>query len=69
MRAFITHGGMSSILEAVNCGVPLVVLPHFGDQFSNAALVVRKGFGVTMLPHEVTQDNISKNLKIVLSKE
>lgn len=69
MRAFITHGGISSIMEAVNCGVPVIVMPQFGDQFSNAALVEKRGFGVKMLLSEASTEKISENLETVLSDE
>jgi zeaxanthin glucosyltransferase len=29
---FITHAGMNSVSEAVNCGVPFICLPLSGDQ-------------------------------------
>ncbi|XP_049762217.1 UDP-glucosyltransferase 2-like [Schistocerca cancellata] len=32
VHAFVTHGGMHSVLEAVHFGVPLVGFPLFGDQ-------------------------------------
>ncbi|XP_063896799.1 UDP-glucosyltransferase 2-like [Helicoverpa armigera] len=43
---FVTHGGFLSVTEAVHFGVPLVVIPVFGDQFMNANLVVKKGIAV-----------------------
>lgn len=69
MRAFITHGGISSTQEAVNCGIPLIIIPQFGDQFFNAELIKKKGFGVTMFLNEATKDKIIENVKIVLSNE
>nr|AEW43125.1 UDP-glycosyltransferase UGT40F1 [Helicoverpa armigera] len=43
---FVTHGGLLSTTEAVHFGVPLVVIPVFGDQFMNAHLVEKKGIAV-----------------------
>merc|ERR1719401_1401949 len=43
--AFVTHGGANSMHEALSLGVPMVVVPLFGDQLSNAASVARCGAG------------------------
>ena len=34
--AFVTHGGMGSVMEALLHRVPLAVIPVFGDQIWNA---------------------------------
>ena len=34
--AFITHGGMGSVMESLLHHVPVVVIPVFGDQINNA---------------------------------
>lgn len=47
--AFITHGGANSMHEALAYGVPLVVVPIFGDQPANAETVERCGTGVSFL--------------------
>uniref|UniRef100_A0A0R3RJ00 UDP-glucuronosyltransferase n=1 Tax=Elaeophora elaphi TaxID=1147741 RepID=A0A0R3RJ00_9BILA len=46
--AFLTHGGMNSIMETLNYGKPVVVVPLFGDQLQNAVLVERSGFGIRL---------------------
>lgn len=45
-HAFVTHGGANSVHEALNFGVPLAVVPLFGDQPVNADSVVAVGAGV-----------------------
>ncbi|XP_066399767.1 UDP-glycosyltransferase 79-like [Miscanthus floridulus] len=36
---FVTHGGWNSTLEAISSGVPIVAMPHWSDQPSNAKYV------------------------------
>eukprot|EP00614_Pseudopedinella_elastica_P024345 CAMPEP_0172631712 /NCGR_PEP_ID=MMETSP1068-20121228/180718_1 /TAXON_ID=35684 /ORGANISM="Pseudopedinella elastica, Strain CCMP716" /LENGTH=494 /DNA_ID=CAMNT_0013442935 /DNA_START=85 /DNA_END=1570 /DNA_ORIENTATION=+ len=45
--AFITHGGMGSVMEAILFRVPMAVVPCFGDQMWNADCVqaAEIGFG------------------------
>ncbi|NRQ35406.1 glycosyltransferase family 1 protein [Nonomuraea sp. NN258] len=47
-RLFLTHGGYNSIREAVLAGVPMVVIPRFGDQPANAERVQRLGLGANV---------------------
>lgn len=44
---FVTHGGMGSIMESVMFGVPMVVIPAFGDQPANADNVQKLNMGIT----------------------
>ncbi|CAO2181137.1 unnamed protein product [Urochloa humidicola] len=43
---FVTHCGWNSTLESVTCGVPVVGVPQWTDQGTNAWLVERLGVGV-----------------------
>ncbi|KAL0559928.1 hypothetical protein IC582_000311 [Cucumis melo] len=36
---FMTHCGWNSVLEAITCGVPMVAMPQWGDQMTNAKFV------------------------------
>eukprot|EP00747_Dinoflagellata_sp_TGD_P217016 gnl/TRDRNA2_/TRDRNA2_89470_c0_seq1.p1 gnl/TRDRNA2_/TRDRNA2_89470_c0~~gnl/TRDRNA2_/TRDRNA2_89470_c0_seq1.p1 ORF type:complete len:207 (+),score=37.03 gnl/TRDRNA2_/TRDRNA2_89470_c0_seq1:1-621(+) len=45
--AFLTHGGMGSVNEAMAFKVPLLVVPVFGDQVMNADSAHLRGFGVS----------------------
>uniref|UniRef100_A0A182MLU6 Uncharacterized protein n=1 Tax=Anopheles culicifacies TaxID=139723 RepID=A0A182MLU6_9DIPT len=48
VRLFVSHGGLLGVSEAVHCGVPVVAMPIYGDQFLNAAALVNRGVGVRM---------------------
>jgi len=45
---FITHGGMNSINEGLNYGVPLVIVPQQIEQAFNGRQVARQGAGVVL---------------------
>ncbi|KAF8705804.1 hypothetical protein HU200_031012 [Digitaria exilis] len=46
VACFVTHCGWNSTLESVACGVPVVGVPQWTDQGTNAWLVERLGTGV-----------------------
>jgi len=52
-RLFLTHGGQSSVNEAVAAGVPLVCLPLFCDQYEAAEAVQRHGLGLVFHKDEL----------------
>lgn len=67
MKAFIAHGGLLGTIEAVHCGVPVIVMPQFGDQFTNARALEANGGGVILHLKDATEELIYKKLKTVLS--
>ena len=54
------------ILEAVSNGVPMIVIPLFGDQFYNAAAVAEKGCGIVLDYFSLSGDRFLRALKTVL---
>ncbi len=44
--AFVTHGGINSIREAIHFGVPMVIVPALRDQPGNAARAVEQGIAI-----------------------
>ncbi|WP_052168758.1 glycosyltransferase [Actinoalloteichus spitiensis] len=42
---FVTHGGYNSIRESLRAGVPMAVVPQFGDQPVNADRIAELGLG------------------------
>ena len=62
----MTHGGYNSLTEATYAGVPLIVMPLFGDQHPNAVRVVRAGIGAMVEKDKVTEQTVVDALTKVL---
>lgn len=69
MKAFISHGGLLGTTEAVHCGVPVVVMPQYGDQHTNARALEANGGGVILKLREATEGRVYNALKAVLDPE
>jgi glucuronosyltransferase len=54
----MTHGGLLSCTESVHFGVPLVVIPVFGDQPLNAKQVEGRGQGIILKLDNITEDSV-----------
>ncbi|XP_071056588.1 UDP-glycosyltransferase UGT5-like [Onthophagus taurus] len=66
VNLFITHGGLSSTLETIYCGKPVLTIPIWLDQLSNANLLKAKGVGRSILFHEINKENFKAELEEVL---
>jgi MGT family glycosyltransferase len=55
-RAFITHAGMNSTMEALYYGVPMLALPQMPEQAVNADRVAALGLGLKLDPQAITAD-------------
>ncbi|XP_044750032.1 UDP-glycosyltransferase UGT5-like isoform X4 [Coccinella septempunctata] len=69
VKAFISHGGLLGTTEAVHCGVPMVVMPQYGDQHTNAKAVEANGGGVVLYLKEATEETVYQSLKTILEPE
>lgn len=54
--AVIGHGGIGTTGQALRAGVPQLVCPIFGDQFDNAARVVRAKAGLALPKRRYTRE-------------
>jgi len=65
---FVTHGGANSIHEALELEVPLIVVPMFKDQPSNADAVARCGAGDSFRHplRTLSRESLSLSLKKML---
>jgi len=57
-HAFVTHGGMNSIGEALFYGVPMLVIPRRGDQFLVAKQVEKTSVGKSLSTQDVTPESL-----------
>jgi len=69
IRGFITHSGIGSVNEAIYSGVPLILFPIFAEQDYNAYLAESKGFGIKMEITALTEDDLEKAIKELLTND
>lgn len=67
--AFFSHAGMGGTTEAIHFGVPMVAMPIFGDQPSNAASIEESGLGVQIQYRDLNKENLLNIFKKVLDPE
>ncbi|CAG4945796.1 unnamed protein product [Parnassius apollo] len=61
--AFYSHCGLLGTTEALYHGVPVLGMPLFGDQPSNAAAIEESGLGVQIELKELTKENLLKKVQ------
>lgn len=66
VKAFITHGGSHGIYEGISNGVPMVMLPLFGDQPDNVQRMVGRGVAVSLNFADVTSAKLLDALNKVI---
>uniref|UniRef100_A0A8R1YBR0 glucuronosyltransferase n=1 Tax=Pristionchus pacificus TaxID=54126 RepID=A0A8R1YBR0_PRIPA len=70
LSIFITHCGLSSTLEAMMAGVPVIAIPTSTDQHRNAQLLKRSGGGILMDKKELGSDEvIERNIREMLENK
>lgn len=63
---FISHLGKSSEIEAVYTATPVLAIPLFGDQFSNAANIEELGVGKVLDIHSLTKASLLSSILEIL---
>lgn len=69
VRAFLTHGGLLSMQEAVYHNVPVVGLPLMSDQHLNVRQAVTLGLGRALSLETLTSDAIVEAITAVVEEE
>lgn len=66
VKAFITHGGLLSITEAIYYGVPFIGIPAFGDQGYNVAYAVHRKLGLQYDMNALSEETFTAAIKEIL---
>ncbi|XP_034379531.1 UDP-glucuronosyltransferase 3A2-like [Arvicanthis niloticus] len=66
IRLFVTHGGMNSVNEAIQHGVPMVGIPFFGDQLENMVRIEAKKIGVSVQIQTLKAETFALTMKEVI---
>lgn len=65
--ATVVHqGGIGTVHQALRSGRPQLVVPHLGDQYDNAARVVRLGCGRSLARRRYRSDTVAAALAAIL---
>ncbi|XP_070508787.1 UDP-glycosyltransferase UGT5-like isoform X2 [Chironomus tepperi] len=64
--AFMSHGGMMGISEAVYCQKPTIITPIYGDQYLNGAAVENREMGIVLNYDELNEENVYKSIQEIL---
>jgi UDP:flavonoid glycosyltransferase YjiC (YdhE family) len=65
--AFIHHGGIGSVSQALRAGVPQLIQPMAFDQFDNASHVAQLGVGSEILPRHFSPERVARTLETLLA--
>lgn len=66
---FVTHGGIFGTQEGLYRGIPMLMIPFYGDQFRNAIKSVIGGYALMLRFSEVSARNLTEKLNTILSDE
>uniref|UniRef100_A0A914QB41 glucuronosyltransferase n=1 Tax=Panagrolaimus davidi TaxID=227884 RepID=A0A914QB41_9BILA len=69
LLAFISHGGMNSVMEGSTKGIPMICIPVMGDQIRNSLLLVTKETAIKVEKTEITKENIVAAIKEIISNK
>ncbi|XP_077999742.1 2-hydroxyacylsphingosine 1-beta-galactosyltransferase-like [Glandiceps talaboti] len=57
-KAFVSHGGLNSVYEAIYYAIPMIGIPLFYDQHDNIKAIADKGMGIALDIRTLTSDDL-----------
>ncbi|XP_048002440.1 UDP-glucosyltransferase 2-like [Leguminivora glycinivorella] len=67
VKLFLTQAGLRSTEDAIEAGVPLIGIPVFMDQFSNAEKYVRHGIGIKLDKDTLTEIQLTESINMIMT--
>lgn len=58
VKCYFGHGGLLGLTEGVQSGVPMILMPIFGDQYSNAAAAQYRGVAIILEYNDFTEEKL-----------
>ncbi|XP_032678545.1 UDP-glucuronosyltransferase 2B20-like [Odontomachus brunneus] len=62
VKVYMGHGGLLGLSEGVYTGVPMVLIPMFGDQFYNSAAAKNRGIAEVIAFNELDEHSLRRAL-------
>ncbi|PBC29917.1 UDP-glucuronosyltransferase [Apis cerana cerana] len=62
VKCYFGHGGLLGLTEGVQSGVPMILMPFYGDQYSNAAAAQTRGVAVILEFNDFTEEKLRNAL-------
>ena len=66
-EAIITHAGAGTLIASISAGLPMVMVPLFGDQPPNAEQAAAAGAGIVIDQAQLTPESVRDATRTVLS--
>ncbi|KAL1900168.1 hypothetical protein Sste5346_002478 [Sporothrix stenoceras] len=70
IKAVVIHGGAGTTAIALKCGLPIMVVPFFGDQFFWGTMIENSKVGPKPVPYKrLTTERLADGIKYLLTQE
>ncbi|CAK7232930.1 hypothetical protein SCUCBS95973_008423 [Sporothrix curviconia] len=70
VRAVVIHGGAGTTAIALKCGLPVMVVPFFGDQYFWGSMIEKSKVGPKPVPYKrLTAERLTDGIKYLLCDE
>ncbi|VVC92719.1 unnamed protein product [Leptidea sinapis] len=69
VKAFISHAGILSTIEAIDAGIPVIAIPLFGDQYGNAAVLTDAGMATIVSYQDLKKEYLLDAINDVLDEK